>query len=37
MIGVLDIVVGLGAIYAVIMFLFAAWSLAMVWRARRPD
>lgn len=33
-IGVLDVVVGLGAIYAVIMFLFAAWSLRSAARAR---
>lgn len=36
-IGLLDIIVGLGAIYAVIMFLLAAWSLRAAWRTRRPD
>jgi hypothetical protein len=32
-IGVLDVVVGLGAIYALIMFVFAMWALSRAGRA----
>ena len=33
-IGVLDIIVGLSAVYAVIMFLLTAWWLLQVFRSR---